>query len=231
MIESWRDAELLACAHMRDVGFGDAELTGAGADGGADVRAGGAIAQVKHYTDPPVGSPAVQRLRGAAFGTQWAIFYSLSGFSEQAQVAARATDVALFTYDLNGQVTPANEVACALLRSGGRMVTRDPRSPAGQRFVAALQVYVQEVLDAGGRAFGLVAEKLEARDGDVLAEVQVIAQNMQRMSELAVELDGKNEWILTRFVERVAELDSLQMDTLDRTGIDPLDVYGGLPDK
>src|SRR4051794_1283032 len=79
VIGSWQEAEHLAAWHMGTLGFADACLTGAGNDRGIDVLAEQAVAQVKYQTSAPVGAPAVQQLRGAAHGRQWAIFYSLSG--------------------------------------------------------------------------------------------------------------------------------------------------------
>ncbi|WP_405859944.1 restriction endonuclease [Streptomyces sp. NBC_00090] len=51
-IRTWQDAELAAVDHMHGLGFTDAQMTGAGADGGIDVIARDAIAQVKHYSQP-----------------------------------------------------------------------------------------------------------------------------------------------------------------------------------
>src|SRR3954452_2909829 len=75
-VGSWHAAEALAAWHMRKLGFEDASVTKAGADGGLDVTSREAVAQVKHYSKGPIGSPAIQQLRGAAMDAEWAIFYS-----------------------------------------------------------------------------------------------------------------------------------------------------------
>ncbi|WIB65443.1 restriction endonuclease [Curtobacterium sp. MCBD17_040] len=106
-IFTWQMAEELAEAHMRALGFTDARRTGSGADGGIDVRAELAVAQVKHLVQP-VGSPDIQRLRGAAHSVANAIFYSSSGYSSAALKVAADADVALFLFTSAGDVTPVN---------------------------------------------------------------------------------------------------------------------------
>ena len=62
LLADWRDGEELAQWHMRTVlGFIKVAATPAGTDSGIDVWAWGAAAQVKHYTDRPVGAPEVQQ--------------------------------------------------------------------------------------------------------------------------------------------------------------------------
>lgn len=113
VVMTWREAEELAAAHMRWLGFDDAAVTGPGTDGGLDVIASGAVAQVKHHASP-VGAPDVQRLRGAAFNTYNALFYSSSGYTPAAIAAAQRTDVALFRINLDRTVTAMNDRAVEL---------------------------------------------------------------------------------------------------------------------
>src|SRR5687767_13674031 len=110
MVFSWQMAEELAAAHMRSIGFPDARRTRDGADGGIDVTATSAVAQVKYQT-APVGGPAIQRLRGAAHRVKHAIFYASNGYTAAALATANETDVALFTYTETNKVTPANDTA------------------------------------------------------------------------------------------------------------------------
>src|SRR5437763_10631632 len=56
LIRSPDEAELVAAEWMRHLGFPDARCTGAGTDGGVDVRSAGAGAQVKAQLSP-VGRP------------------------------------------------------------------------------------------------------------------------------------------------------------------------------
>lgn len=62
-VTSWQEAELLAAAHMVDLGFSGATVTPGGADAGLDVIAHDAAAQVK-YHEGPTGRPDIQRLIG-----------------------------------------------------------------------------------------------------------------------------------------------------------------------
>ncbi|MBW6434989.1 restriction endonuclease [Actinoplanes hulinensis] len=104
----WRAAEELAVRHLRDLGFHDARTTAGGADGGVDVVATGAVAQVKHWAQP-VGQPPLRDLFGVAqAAAATAFFYSRSGYTPAALEWANATGIALFTYTLDGQVQACN---------------------------------------------------------------------------------------------------------------------------
>lgn len=119
VVGSWQEAEALAAWHMKKLGFDDAQLTAAGADGGLDVVAKSAVAQVKHYTGSPTGAPAVQQLRGAGIGVDWALFYALSGYTRAALDFAESANVALFKYDTEGTVEPVSAAAKHLTERAG----------------------------------------------------------------------------------------------------------------
>ena len=110
---TWQMAEVLAQEHMRRLGFADAMTTGAGADGGIDVSATGAIAQVKHYA-AAVGIAEVQRLRGTAHDGREPIFYASNGYSESARTFAENADMALFEMNESFEVFPFTRRASAL---------------------------------------------------------------------------------------------------------------------
>lgn len=110
---TWQMAEELALGHMRAIGFTDARRAAPGPDGGLDVLASGAGAQVKHLS-VPAGAPLVQQLRGATHHLENALFYSRSGFTASAVRFAGEHGVALFEYDDFGDVTAANPVAAGL---------------------------------------------------------------------------------------------------------------------
>ncbi len=59
-----RAQNLAALRWMRKNGWPEAEKTRGGSDSGIDVRAEGAVAQVKWYSSQKVGGPDLQRLRG-----------------------------------------------------------------------------------------------------------------------------------------------------------------------
>lgn len=109
---TWRDAELMAAQHMRQIGYPDAHDTGLGSDAGIDVKAAGAVAQVK-MTKKPVGRPDVQRLAGAAgHGTaKHLLFYSWRGYTSKALEWADSQGILLFQFDLTGLVWPVNYAA------------------------------------------------------------------------------------------------------------------------
>lgn len=113
LINSWQDAEAVAADHARDLGFLDARLTPAGADGGIDVIATGAVAQVKHYASP-VGIAEVQRLRGTIRGGEVAIFYASAGYTASAIKFAEEVDLPLFRFDTDGMVLPVTTRAVSM---------------------------------------------------------------------------------------------------------------------
>lgn len=122
-ISSWQQAELNAARWMRHWGYSDATASPGGPDSGIDVRAGRALGQVK-YQAAQVGRPELQRFVGARpYGsTAQLIFFTGSDYTTTAVAYAREWDIALFTYRLDGTMTPVNDAA--------RRVHRATPSPA-----------------------------------------------------------------------------------------------------
>ncbi|MFD9852000.1 restriction endonuclease [[Kitasatospora] papulosa] len=112
-IRTWQDAELAAADHMRSLGFTDARVTGAGADGGIDVVARDAVAQVKHYSQP-IGVGPIRELRGVADSHHHLLFYASGGYTASARKFADEREVALFSIPELGHITPLNPVAVRL---------------------------------------------------------------------------------------------------------------------
>ncbi|MFE5477922.1 restriction endonuclease [Nocardia sp. NPDC056541] len=113
-ITTARQAEENAAQVLRDMGFRDATATPVGPDGGIDVVANGAIAQVK-WQSAQVGRPEVQRLfgaRGNHYSTRL-FFFAASGYSNGAIEYADEHAICLYTYDPLGVVSAKNPVAQA----------------------------------------------------------------------------------------------------------------------
>ncbi len=110
------DAEVNAATQMRSMGFPDATVTAAGADGGIDVHAANAVAQVKLH-GKPTGRPDLQRLYGARGGnhSKAMLFFTLAGYSAAAVEYADQVEMALFTYSLDGTIRASNSAAIGLL--------------------------------------------------------------------------------------------------------------------
>ena len=104
-------AETIAAARMREFGYSDARVTGHGADGGMDVVSARAEAQVKQESYQ-TGRPALQRLYGARGDdrSRDLLFFSAAGYSRQAVAYADTVGIALFTYDVLGNIAAANPV-------------------------------------------------------------------------------------------------------------------------
>jgi hypothetical protein len=116
---------------MRYWGFGDAAARPGGPDGGVDVRATGALGQVK-YQAAQVGRPALQRLvgaRGRAAETKL-LFFTGSDYAATALAYANEMDIALFHFALNGSMTAVNGPA-------HRISTRPPVRERTQHVTAA----------------------------------------------------------------------------------------------
>ncbi|WP_181062474.1 restriction endonuclease [Nocardia cyriacigeorgica] len=115
-IETAYEAEENAAVQMRSLGYEDARVTERGADGGIDVRATGAVAQVK-WRAGQVGRPELQRLFGAR-GKRYDLrlfFFAAAPFTAHAIEYADDVEMALFTYDPTGRVTPVNATATKIL--------------------------------------------------------------------------------------------------------------------
>jgi len=95
-------AEELACDWLRYMGHSGAQVTNQGADGGLDVIAAGAVAQVKSVK-AKVGRPVIQQTVGAARGRRCAVF-ARGGFTRQAIAWAETAAAALFQFDHDGHI-------------------------------------------------------------------------------------------------------------------------------
>lgn len=108
---------------MKFWGYHDARVTPSGSDGGVDVRAANALAQVKREAKP-VGRPTVQRLvgaRGRDVSLQL-LFFSQSGYSQGALEYASQVGMALFRYDAAGSMTGSNITARRIIDRAGEPV-------------------------------------------------------------------------------------------------------------
>ena len=113
LIRTAADAEIVAAEWMRWMGFRGSTRTPTGADGGIDVRATGAVAQVKMHAKP-IGRPDVQQLYGAARGRR-ALFFSLDTYTDEARSWADEVGMALFRFDLQGEPEAVNSAGRAML--------------------------------------------------------------------------------------------------------------------
>lgn len=120
--EGDRQAELNAAAQMRALGYRSAEATPVGADGGIDVAGEGrpyrfavrsirALAQVKRETHR-TNESAVRDLLGSGrrgfAGELW--FFSAAGYTKPALSFANDESILLFTYSVEGDLQPANQL-------------------------------------------------------------------------------------------------------------------------
>lgn len=194
VVGTWEEAERLAAWHMTCLGFSDAVVTASGNDGGIDVRSGQAVAQVKYYAQSPVGAPAVQQLRGAAYDRQWAIFYSLSPYTAAAREFADSSGVALFAYDLAGNVQAVNGAAKSLAATSNVDEAARPeilelhREVQGsvQSMIDREPVVMRRILDYAARA------RQEGGHWAVVAQhaIDILSENSGRFQHLLLSSSG-----------------------------------------
>lgn len=123
LIRSPRDAELVAAEWLTYFGFTNVRPTPVGADGGIDVDSDQAVAQVKAESIP-VGRPKLQQHHGVAVAhRKMPIFFSLSGYTPQAQTYAADNGIILFGFNLQGEPEPANAAAHTILAGGPNAIS------------------------------------------------------------------------------------------------------------
>jgi hypothetical protein len=150
IIASWQDAELVAVEHMQHLGFTDAHPTQSGPDGGLDVIATNAAAQVKLHA-VPAGSPAVQQLAGAAYMFQHKLFYA-TAYSPEAVRWADEASIALFRLTEFSGVEPLNRAAAQLTKP--EFPPPAAAADAGNKYyeeqVAQTISWCQQIIQAAG---------------------------------------------------------------------------------
>lgn len=118
LIRTYRDAEAAAASWMRWLGWGDASVTAPGRDGGIDVTATHAVAQVKAHVNP-IGRPEVQQLFGIASSLgRTPVFFASAGYTPEARKWADEVSMPLFRFDLQGEPEPVNPAARVLWEFG-----------------------------------------------------------------------------------------------------------------
>jgi hypothetical protein len=121
-IRSPREAEFFCAEWLQAAGFTDAAATRATGDGGIDVSADGAVAQVKRQVSK-VGRPDLNRFVGATVHLDGGVarfFFSSGGYTPDAlKYASGMASVYLFTFDDTGLVVPANTTAEAFATEAG----------------------------------------------------------------------------------------------------------------
>ncbi len=115
LVKTWRDAEEMAAEWTRYLGFADAAVTQMTRDGGIDVRAARAVAQVKMEGSKTPAS-ALHALFGvAAAEGKAALFFSLAGYRPEALAFAEQAGMALFVFAYDGTIEACSTRASSLL--------------------------------------------------------------------------------------------------------------------
>uniref|UniRef100_UPI003D8FFC5C restriction endonuclease n=1 Tax=Gordonia sp. B7-2 TaxID=3420932 RepID=UPI003D8FFC5C len=145
-------AEHVAAGIMRDIGFPSAEVTVSSRDHGIDVRASGALAQVK-WQSRPVGRPATQQFAGACLRERTLLrkdskmlFFAKNGYTVDAVSYADDVRIALFQFDMDGKAMAANKHARDFRKNYPDTVTQEvlPRKKASASKPAGRWVRILE---------------------------------------------------------------------------------------
>jgi hypothetical protein len=195
-VTDWKAAERAAAEHMRtELRFANVWLTAEGADNGIDVRANGAVAQVKWYKSP-VGIAEVQRLKGTATRGDWAVFYaSLSGYTKSAIEAATNGNVALFKIGLAGLVFADNHVARMLERlRAGLPAATSPNMTLGEQMATSRRIWELNAL----------MRPYEARIDKIVEARREMVRTVKSLLK-AVPHDERAARILARFASWIDE--------------------------
>jgi hypothetical protein len=120
LLRSWQDAERHAAKWMHYLGYADAAVTPPGPDGGVDVAADRAIAQVKaegHLT----GSAVIRQLAGLTVGGthrgKACLLFSTFGYSRDALSTAEEIGAALFRLADGGEAVAESTAAKRMLEA------------------------------------------------------------------------------------------------------------------
>jgi hypothetical protein len=133
-VEDWAAAEANAVAWMKWLGHRDARPTKPGADGGIDVIAMGAFAQVKWY-GKPVGPRPLRELAGARANRPGTLYFFVNNrYTPAALAYAEEVGMAAFVYSpADGMIAPVSSAARRTFQSavdGSRMGERRSRPAA-----------------------------------------------------------------------------------------------------
>lgn len=217
----WAQAERIAAEFMRDLGYTDAHVTQPTSDGGVDVMAKDAIAQVK-YQAVPVGRPAIQNIRGVAFDGRQPLVYSWSGFSPGAVAFANEADVGLFHVTVSGPV-PITAAAQVLVEAVERTRQRELEEAKAATAAAERKLAETEAARLSAERTAVQAE-VQRRDAQAAAarardaEKKAKDRAQQRADTLQLRR-GKREWRASRHSQRVARRETVQRATAERKAV------------
>jgi hypothetical protein len=113
-IENWEEAENFAELYMRWLGFSDSQKTASGSDLGKDIDSIAAVAQVKDM-GTGVSRPMVQQLFGVASAEKKIPIFFARSYAKTAIEWSAEHDVALFQFNLRGEVKGLTERALKLI--------------------------------------------------------------------------------------------------------------------
>jgi hypothetical protein len=113
-IENWKDAEVFAEKYMRWLGFSDAKVTSEGSDEGKDVDSRQAVAQVKDM-GTGVGRPMLQQIKGVAAAEGKIPMFFARSYAATSKDWGEKHDIALFEFNLKGEVRAVSRIAKDLL--------------------------------------------------------------------------------------------------------------------
>jgi len=198
---SWKAAEENAARWLRRWGWSDARVTPPGPDDGLDVIGTGVVAQVK-WKASATGASAIRDFVGAAavLPDVQRIFFSGSGYTASALRHADATQTALFTYDLSGEVTAVNATArkVRLRDAPAPQIVPEPRpvrpSATDRKADPVTRTWAEEWRAAKAANPPRPKIKREKQTGQMRATHQFIAEARAAKRSSRQKARGKRVW-------------------------------------
>jgi len=120
-----REAEYLAAQWMRYLGATSCKVSRATRDGGVDISSDTHVAEVKHHQSP-VGVGFIRQIYGAATAaSKRATFFSLSGYTRDAEEFANANHILLFRYHPEQRTLTPQSRSAVVASQRGLQAERD----------------------------------------------------------------------------------------------------------
>ena len=169
------------------MGFADARVSVGGPDRGIDVRASGAVAQVKRWR-AKVSRPELQKLfgaRGKDDSSKLLFFAASSGYTKGAIEYADSVEMSLFIYESDGTVVGANDFADELIAVQAEAAARATAALAAAATAASAIAAARQTR----MLLGLAPDSVSFRDVSSTPSVHPVERAARRGS-------GIKGWVL-----------------------------------
>jgi hypothetical protein len=202
---------------MRRFGFPDAVVTPSGADGGVDVRASRAVAQVKaRSTGTP--RPDVQQLQGIASAEgKLGVFFSLAGYTAGAIEWAESARVALFVLESTGTARPIGALAEELMNRAVSIAVEPDET---------LGAFLTEAEESGSISWHLLVHLVPGDEGiaDGRALAELLAATIDKPLRVITADEVASGNLQARLLQRLVPGQVIYLDRVELFPTEPLQI-------